>query len=113
MATNIKVTQDWDRDGYLKIENAQTLNRYSELKSELSNHEYKGIGFAFTREQLQEVLAKLRPQLKDGEKIINFSNGGFATPEGYQEMLTFLLKKDLQDFLLDQEDLQEKQKSKA
>lgn len=89
MATTVKITRDWERDGYLIIENAQTLNHYLELCSELNNHEYEGIGFAFTNEQFEHILSKLRPQLKEGEKIIQFCSGGFATPDGYQKMLTF------------------------
>ena len=30
--TNVKITPDWDRDGFLIITNASTLKRYKELE---------------------------------------------------------------------------------
>lgn len=89
METKLKVTRDWDRDGYLVIENAKTLDRYLELTQKLYNHQHPEVFFAFDTETLKAGIAKYKPLLKEGEKIINFCNGGFATPNGLKMMQEF------------------------
>ena len=81
METKIKISRDWENDGMLVWENAQTLDLYNELKEELGQKP-KGfedeIFFAFSEEQFREGMAKIPADAK-GLAIFRFVGGGFGT----------------------------------
>ena len=91
--TAAKAIQDWDNDWYLRIEGAETLRRYSELKEEMSNApmEEFGIFFAFSNEQFEEGYAELvrNGKLKDGEKVVRTIGGGFAVKGATERLLAY------------------------
>lgn len=91
--TAARVIQDWDNDGYLKIEDAETLRRYSELNEKMSNAPMKefGIFFAFNKEQFEEGYAELvrSGKLKDGEKVVRTIGGGFAVKGATERLLDY------------------------
>ena len=87
MATTCTVERDWDRDGMLTIQNDQTLKVYQAIRKEQYEHVHPETCWEFTN--FQNVLNKLKPLLKEGEKIIRFANGGYATPKGWEMMKAF------------------------
>ena len=84
MTTTCTVTQNWDNDGMLDIHNAQTLDKYQAIRNEQYHHRHPEIVWEFS--DMKKVIAKLKPLLKEDEKIINFASGGFATPKGLKLM---------------------------
>lgn len=85
MATQVKVKQDLDNDGYLRISGAETLKHYSELCEKQHTLPVKewGIFFAFSNEQFDEGYNDLvkRGFIKDGDKVKRFGGGAFGTTE--------------------------------
>ena len=81
METKIKISRDWENDGMLVWENAQTIELYKSLKEELRRTP-KGfeneIFFAFTKKQFQEGMDKL-PEDAKNLKIYQFGGVGFGT----------------------------------
>ena len=73
-----KITRDWDRDGYLIIENAQTIKHYNELTDERNRHEFEGIFFAFDNKQFEEGYEKVKHLLAPDEKLCRFYGGGYG-----------------------------------
>lgn len=55
--TNVKITPDWDRDGFLIITNASTLKRYKELLDSKRSIRFEDFDMfcAFTDERLISV----------------------------------------------------------
>lgn len=87
--SKFQVTQDWENDGILSYSNAQTLDHYCDLKKAMNEHRHPEVEFAFGKEQFDKMLSILKPKLKEGEKIIAFGSGGFATPYGYNQLVKF------------------------
>lgn len=86
MATNCTVTQNWDKDGMLDIHNAQTLDKYQAIRGEQYKHKPLEVMFYC---DLKKVVEELEPLLNDGEKIICFADGCFATPKGLSMLEEF------------------------
>ena len=80
--TNATAKRDWNRDGYLIIQNAQTLKRYLELKNIKQNAPLKelGIFFAFSKKQFLEGYNNLvaEGRIKDGDKVVRGIGGAFG-----------------------------------
>ena len=87
MATTCTATPDWERDGMLTIKNDKTLKRYNEITDEMYHHTHPETCWEF--ENFENVKKKLSPYLKEGEKIISFGGGGFATPKGFKMMMEY------------------------
>ena len=87
MATTCTVTLNWEHDGMLDIHDDQTLNTYQSIRNEQYHHEHPETCWEFS--DIKRVIAKLKPLLKEGEKIIQFANGGFATPKGLEMMKAY------------------------
>lgn len=81
--TNVKITPDWDSDGFLIITNASTLKRYKELEDRKQSIRLKNFDMfcAFTDEQFNLGLKSIR-SLNDGEKICSLGAGVFGTKDG-------------------------------
>ena len=81
--TNVKITPDWDSDGFLIITNASTLKRYKELEDRKQSIRLKNFDMfcAFTDEQFNLGLNSIR-SLNDGEKICSLGAGVFGTKDG-------------------------------
>ena len=81
MKTKIKVSYDWERDGILVWENAQTIELYKSLKNELSatlkGFEDKFL-FAFSDKQFENDASNL-PDNAQNLKVYSFGAGCFAT----------------------------------
>ena len=73
-----------DNDGMLVLTGANTLKRYAEIREKTRTFHHKGMTYAFGEKQTKEALDRLRPQLKEGEKILYNSYGMLATPEAYE-----------------------------
>lgn len=89
--TTLKVTQDWDNDGFLRITGARTIKRYNELTHQQSNipcNEY-GVFFAFSDRQFKEGYRGLvkRGLIKDGDKVRTFGQGCFGVLEGMKRWM--------------------------
>ena len=87
MATTCTVERNWDCDGMLTIQNDQTLKTYQAIRKEQYEHVHPETCWEFS--DIKKVFAKLKPLMKEGEKIIQFANGGFATPKGWEMMKAF------------------------
>ena len=75
--------RDWNRDGFLVISDAKTLDRYEELEKQKHEVSDKEIFFAFSDEQLQEGLKKSG---LSSEQIYHFGAGMFGTIEGHDRL---------------------------
>ena len=69
-----------DNDGCLVLKGATTLKRYEEIREKTRKFRHPGMTYAFGEKQMKEALDRLRPQLKEGEKIIYDRYGMLATP---------------------------------
>lgn len=87
MTTTCTVTQNWECDGMLDIHNDQTLKTYQAIRNEQYHHIHPETCWEFSN--IKNVIAKLKPLLNEGEKIIQFANGGFATPKGLEMMKAY------------------------
>ena len=69
----VQVKRDWDRDGYLVISNASTLQEYERLQQQVYKMDLLELGLfaAFSNEQFKDGLAKIKSKglIKDGEKL--------------------------------------------
>jgi len=83
-STGMTVTRDYNRDGYLVIENAKTIELYKQIQRESEQFSHPGFTFAFGDDQIENAKRRLIPQLKEGEKLIPGKYGMIATPEGYK-----------------------------
>lgn len=81
----MEIQQDWNRDGYLIIKGAKTLDRYHELTKEGPDTKGMGIFFAFSNDQLKEGIKSLQERglLKPGEKLLQGFGGSFGTREAF------------------------------
>ena len=90
--TNATAKRDWDRDGYLIIQNAQTLKRYLELKNIKENAPLKelGIFFAYNKKQFLEGYNNLVAdgRIKDGDKVVRGTGGAFGIEGAFRELPT-------------------------
>lgn len=91
--TNATAKRDWDRDGYLIIQNAQTLERYLELKNIKQNAPLKelGIFFAFSKKQFLEGYNNLvaEGRIKDGDKVVRGIGGAFGIKGAFLKLIQF------------------------
>lgn len=92
--TGMTVTQDWDRDGYLVIENAKTLKLYHELNDKASRYDDPCMFYAFSQEQFDRGMEKVKPHLKEGQEVLRYRYGLFSTKEAYDKLIDFLTHKD-------------------
>ena len=91
MATNVKVTQDWNNDGFLRISDAETIGRYLELKQcqyNIPAGKY-GVFFAFSKDQFDMGYKDLvkRGLIKEGDRVSNFGQGAFGLKEGMKRWM--------------------------
>ncbi len=87
MATKCTVERDWNNDGMLKILNDETLDHYNELQKERYEKKHEGIFWAFSKEQFDKGLEKIKPYREEGDKIVSFCGGGFGTPKAIKKMM--------------------------
>lgn len=83
-------TEDWENDGMLTWKNAKTISHYKALQKERDSvnvNEYDCF-FAFSNEQFAEGLKKIRP-LKESEKLVQFSAGGYGTKDGVERITEY------------------------
>lgn len=81
----LRVTQDWDNDGFLRISGAKTIRRYLDINQQMHKLPVDkwGIFFAFSPDQFKtgyEGLVK-RGLIKEGDIIKDFGGGCFGTKE--------------------------------
>ena len=93
--TNVKITPDWDSDGFLIITNASTLKRYEELEDSKQSIRFEDFNMfcAFTDEQFNLGLRSIR-SLNDGEKIRSLGAGVFGTKDGIDRFFKAQRKTD-------------------
>lgn len=98
MATIATVTQDWDNDGTLVISNAQTLQRYLELKEINRNAPMDefGIFFAFSKQQFEEGYNKLvqSGKITYGDKVQRGPGGSFGIKGAFDKLDEFYNTQD-------------------
>lgn len=96
--TNATFKRDWDRDGYLIIQNAQTLERYLELKNIKENTPLKelGIFFAYNKKQFLEGYNNLvaEGRIKDGDKVVRGTGGVFGIKGAFLKLTQFYETQD-------------------
>lgn len=81
-------------DYSLSWENAKTLERYKEICEQKRNYKDPCIFWAFSKEQFEEGMARVRPHLKEGQKIVRGIAGMFCTREAYDKMMEFYRNAD-------------------
>lgn len=81
--------RDWDRDGWLVIKNAKTIERYNELCNSRDTEDcYKhNCFFAFSNEQFEEGMKKINA---GGEKIYHAGAGLYGTKSGLASYMNAL-----------------------
>lgn len=92
--SNSKFTfrQDWDNDGCLVYENAQTLNKYFAINREMETVNLQkrfNMFCAFSNEQFDKGMQSIRP-LNEGEKIVRLGSGMFGTRDGIDSYFAFI-----------------------
>lgn len=80
----VRYKRDWERDGYLIINEAKTIKRYKELVEKRNNLSDKEIFYAFSDEQFKKGLEE---HGLEREKIFNLGAGMFGTQEGYDRLV--------------------------
>lgn len=82
--------QDWDNDGTISYQNAQTLSEYHRLNEERRTADLSKFDMfcAFSDEQFERNSKTIRP-LRDGEKYVSFGAGVFGTKDGIERYLKF------------------------
>lgn len=79
-----KYKRDWERDGYLVINEAKTIEKYKALVEKRNNLSDKEIFFAFSDGQFNEGLEK---HGLERDKIYNLGAWMFGTKEGYDRLV--------------------------
>lgn len=89
----LRYYRDWANfDGGVVMLNAQTIDRYKELKNQHPNADECGVFFAFSNKQFIEGYKHLVElgHIKEGDKIIQSNLGGlFGTREGIDKFIGF------------------------
>lgn len=89
----LRYYRDWANfDGGVVMLNAQTIDRYKELKNQHPNADECGVFFAFSNKQFVEGYKHLVElgHIKEGDKIIQANLGGlFGTREGMDKFFNF------------------------
>lgn len=90
--TNSKFTfkQDWDNDGMISYQNAQTLSEYHRLNEERRTVDLSKFDMfcAFSDEQFERNRKSIRP-LSEGENYKSFGAGVFGTADGIARYLKY------------------------
>ncbi len=88
---NLKHHRDWDCDGAIRMENAQTIKLYDQIQQETYNVNLEGYEcfYAFDKKQLDEGLARIG---KTKDQVRHFGGGLIGTKEGFERYLDFLDK---------------------
>lgn len=76
--------RDWEHEGAVVMLNAQTIDRYKELKDEHPDTENYAVFFAFGNNQFSKGYQKLvhRGCIKNGDKLYHAGAGLYGTKEG-------------------------------
>lgn len=83
------VRQDWDRDGFLVIENAKTIDLYKSIKKEMEQYSDPCIFWAFDQRQFDEKSAIAKQHMKEGEELMNGPHGMICTQSALEKMSKF------------------------
>ena len=96
-ATSVTYDIDLNRDGHLEIKNARTIQRYKEIKEEMSRAPLEKFDcfFAFGNQQFAEGLKSIRP-LAEGEKIYHAGAGLYGTKDGLDKLDEWYKEKENQ-----------------
>ncbi len=93
----LKYYRDWNNfDGGIVMINAQTVNRYREIKDQHPDADKCGVFFAFSNQQFNEGYKHLIElgHIKDGDKIVRGVAGAFGTKEGLDKFFKFYEDRD-------------------
>ena len=90
---NLKHHRDWDCDGAIRMENAQTIKLYDQIHQETYNISLENYDcfYAFDGKQLDEGLTRIH---KTKDQVRNFGGGLIGTKEGVTRYLEFLEKQN-------------------
>lgn len=92
--------RDWDRmEGGIVMKNAQTINRYKEIKNQHPDGDECGVFFAFSRDQFSKGYNRLVElgHIKDGEKVCQDSEtGAYGTKSGLDKFFQFYIDREKQ-----------------
>jgi len=88
---NLKHHRDWDCDGSIRMENAQTIKLYDQIQQEIYNVKLGEFEFfyAFDKKQFEEGLARIG---KTKDQVRHFGGGLIGTKDGFKRYLDFLDK---------------------
>lgn len=93
METKSSAVQNWNSDGMLEIKDAQTIQRYLELKKEISEAPMDdfGIFFAFNTKQFEEGYSKLveSGRIKQGERVQKMPGGAFGIIGSFERLIEY------------------------
>lgn len=79
----LKVFQDWDNDGFLRIDGSRTGKLYLKLQYETHPDCIKHrCFFAFSKEQFEQGIKSIKLDVENGEKVISAGLGLYGTKEG-------------------------------
>lgn len=78
--TGMKVTRDADRDGFLVITGAKTIDRYKQLTDMQCSFTHPEMKYAFGAEERAKIIRELYAKCKEGEKVQLSRYGMIATP---------------------------------
>ena len=90
--------RDCDNDGFVVMLNAQTINRYKEIKNQHPDADKSGVFWAFNNEQFQRGYKNLvnKGIIKDGDKLCGGPAGIIGTRKGIDEFMYFYEERDKQ-----------------
>lgn len=90
---NLKHHRDWEHDGAIFMENAQTIKLYDQIHQETYNVSLENYDcfYAFDGKQLDEGLKRIG---KTKDQVRNFGGGLIGTKEGLTRYLEFLDKQN-------------------
>lgn len=90
---NLKHHRDWEHDGTIFMENAQTIKLYNQIRQETYNVSLENYDcfYAFDGKQLDEGLTRIG---KTKDQVRNFGGGLIGTKEGFTRYLEYLNKQN-------------------
>lgn len=80
----VSFTRDWERDGYLVIKDAKTIDTYTELCKKEYEYSNPEIFFAFDNDKVAEKRKELGLEDKN---IFHYGCGLFGTKEGLRKFM--------------------------
>lgn len=83
------ITMSEEYEGALEINPCTTIEIYKSIKEEMYHKQHEGIFYAFDEKGFNEGYERVKHLLKEGEKVVRFTGGGFGVRAYIDKMLEY------------------------